>query len=387
MYVNGMNSLLGGDAINYGKVNAPSLVELTRGNSALNARASDALYGNVGANLDARDWSKIMSSSNPLAAAEQGLRDMYSDPAYQVANLAYLMRQGYPWESADLTYQQMAVRIGSRYTPGWYNSAEAQEIIRSITAAQPAQVEQIVVEAVTDYSPIFAKAEAQEQAAAAAQAAYVESLKPFYAENEYQKLLEIEQKRQSDIQAAEAEAARLAAIQREALTAEAERMRQIAERERIAVEAERAKQAAAAAQKAAQDAAAAAAKVIADAAIATAAADAARAKAELDMKYAFFDPSIKNKSALEKAQYFNFLKSQGKSESLIFEAIAYWIGPQTPEAIAALKTMADELLKPKPIVSPKPPETPISTPTTPAAAGGNTGLVIAAALAALTLLG
>jgi multidrug efflux pump subunit AcrA (membrane-fusion protein) len=168
-----------------------------------------------------------------------------------------------------------------------------------------------------------------------------------------------------------------------------------AQAQAAAAQAQAQAQAQAAAAQAQSQAAAAPAKVAADAAAATAAANAAKAKAELDMKNAYVDVSIGDKTALEKAQYFNFLKSQGKSESLIFEAIAYWVGPQTDEAIAALKTMADDLLKPKPIVSPKPPETPIFMPTTPittpitptAAGGANTGLVIAAALAALTLLG
>jgi len=164
--------------------------------------------------------------------------------------------------------------------------------------------------------------------------------------------------------------------------------------EAAAAAAAAAAEAAAAATKAAQDAAAAAAKVAADAAAAVAAADAARAKAALDLKYSFLDASIANKTPEEKAAYFNFLKSKGYSEPLIFEAIAYWIGPQSPEAIAALKTLADELAKPKPIVEPRLPpivipQMPITptAPTTPAPGGANTGLLLAAGLAALTLLG
>jgi hypothetical protein len=162
------------------------------------------------------------------------------------------------------------------------------------------------------------------------------------------------------------------------------------ERVRLAAEAAARDQAnaAAAATKAAQDAAAAAAKVAADAAAAVAAADAARAKAALDLKYSFLDPSIADKSPEDKAAYFNFLKSKNYSEPMIFEAIAYWIGPQSPEAIAALKTLADELAKPvlpklPPIV--EPPPKPIVFGQQPT--GGNTGLLIAAGLAALTLLG
>jgi hypothetical protein len=176
-------------------------------------------------------------------------------------------------------------------------------------------------------------------------------------------------------------------------TGEQERYaREAAARDTAAAEA--AARDAAAATKAAQDAAAAAARVAADAAAAVAAADAARAKAALDLKYSFLDSSIADKTPLDKAAYFNFLKSQGYSEPMIFEAIAYWIGPQSPEDIAALKTLADELAKPKPIVEPRLPQIVIpqmpitpTAPTTPAPGGANTGLLLAAGLAALTLLG
>jgi hypothetical protein len=188
--------------------------------------------------------------------------------------------------------------------------------------------------------------------------------------------------------AAAADSAAAAAQERVRLAAEA------AARDAAAAATKAAQDAAAAATKAAQDAAAAAAKVAADAAAATKAADAARAKAALDLKYSFLDPSIADKSPEDKAAYFNFLKSKGYSEPLIFEAIAYWIGPQSPEAIAALKTLADELAKPKPIVEPRLPpivipQMPITptAPTTPAPGGANTGLLLAAGLAALTLLG
>lgn len=184
---------------------------------------------------------------------------------------------------------------------------------------------------------------------------------------------------------AAADAAAAAAQERVRLAAEA------AARDAAAAATKAAQDAAAAATKAAQDAAAAAAKVAADAAAATKAADAARAKAALDLKYSFLDPSIADKTPLDKAAYFNFLKSQGYSEPMIFEAIAYWIGPQSPEDIAALKTLADELAKPKPKPIVEPPPKPIviqPLPITPEQpTGGNTGLLLAAGLAALTLLG
>ena len=190
-------------------------------------------------------------------------------------------------------------------------------------------------------------------------------------------------------EAANAEAARAA---QEAAQAAAEQAAQQAAQQAAAQAAaaatKAAQDAAAAATKAAQDAAAAAAKVAADAAAATAAADAARAKAQLDLKYSFLDPSIESKTAIEKAQYFNYLKSTGRTESEIFEAIAYWIGPQSPESIAELKTLADDLLKPKvPDVIERPTPSPLPDLIQPQQPGGNTGLLIAAGLAALTLLG
>lgn len=89
------------------------------GEQELVLRASNAMYGNVGANLDARDWKTIMSSSNPLEAAEKALKDMYSDKNYLVANASHVMGQGYLPEQADYTYKQMESRVGSTYNPNW----------------------------------------------------------------------------------------------------------------------------------------------------------------------------------------------------------------------------------------------------------------------------
>jgi hypothetical protein len=88
-------------------------------NQALLRRVSNAMYGDIGANLDARNWNTIMASSNPLEAAEKALKDMYSDKAYLAANTDHVMKQGYLPEQADYTYQQMATRVGSTYTPTW----------------------------------------------------------------------------------------------------------------------------------------------------------------------------------------------------------------------------------------------------------------------------
>jgi len=85
----------------------------------LSSRAVYAMYGNIGANLDARDWKTIMASSDPLKAAEDALKAMYNDPAYLVANAAHLLTLGYLPEQADFTYKQMENRVGSTYNPNW----------------------------------------------------------------------------------------------------------------------------------------------------------------------------------------------------------------------------------------------------------------------------
>jgi hypothetical protein len=270
---------------------------------------------------------------------------------------------------------------------------------------------------------LAAQTDAARRAAEAAAAAAVEESNRLRLAEEQRLVAYYNELARIEAQTRAAQDAAAAAQAQAAADAERARQAAAAAQAQAAADAERARQAtaaaqaqAAAAQQAAQQAAAAAAaaaaKVAADAAAATASANAAKAKAELDAKYSWFDVSIKDKTALEKAQYFNFLKGQGKTEAQIFEAIAYWVGPQTPEAIAALKTMADDLLKPKEkagetlirvveprrdetrtgtgtLIVPGTPATPMlpTAPTTPAAGGANTGLVIAAALAALTLLG
>jgi hypothetical protein len=120
----------------YGSVSMRSLVESSLGrpiddnfynqdnpqyaeNMATMSRASNALYGDVGANIDARDWNAIMSTDNPLKAAEDALKAMYSDKDYLVANTDHVLAQGYLPEQADYTYQQMASRVGSTYNPNW----------------------------------------------------------------------------------------------------------------------------------------------------------------------------------------------------------------------------------------------------------------------------
>jgi RTX calcium-binding nonapeptide repeat (4 copies) len=83
------------------------------------SRAISALYGNVGANLDERNWTVIMASPDPLSAAEAALKAQWQDPAYLLRNASHLLQQGYRDFSAEITYRQMADRLGFRYDPSW----------------------------------------------------------------------------------------------------------------------------------------------------------------------------------------------------------------------------------------------------------------------------
>ena len=88
-------------------------------NQAALSRASNAMYGDVGANIDARNWTAIMAAKDPLKAAEDALKAMYNDKAYLVANTNHVLAQGYLPEQADHTYKQMAGRVGSTYNADW----------------------------------------------------------------------------------------------------------------------------------------------------------------------------------------------------------------------------------------------------------------------------
>jgi hypothetical protein len=89
--------------------------------------ASNILYGNIGANIDARDWGAIMSSSDPSAAATQATAAMYSDPSYRAANTAHIVAKGYEPAQAALTYDQMVDRVGATYTPTAEERAQVSE--------------------------------------------------------------------------------------------------------------------------------------------------------------------------------------------------------------------------------------------------------------------
>ena len=68
-------------------------------------RAMSTLYGHVGANVDARDWSAILQSPHALEAAEAALLAMYQSSAYLLANTQHLEQSGYVAAQAEITYR------------------------------------------------------------------------------------------------------------------------------------------------------------------------------------------------------------------------------------------------------------------------------------------
>lgn len=103
----------------------PSIAELLNASGhaeftlPLVMRAMYSLYGNIGANLDDRDWSTILQSSDPLQASEDALRAMYQDSGYLLRNTQHLTESGYVAAQAEITYRQMADRLGYTYNPVW----------------------------------------------------------------------------------------------------------------------------------------------------------------------------------------------------------------------------------------------------------------------------
>lgn len=106
-------------------MNKPSIAELlqasgyTEFTGSLFARASAALDGNLGINRDDRNWSQIMGSANPLAAAETALIAQWQNPAYLLSNAQSLVDNGTLASTVELTYRQMAKRLQFTYNPSW----------------------------------------------------------------------------------------------------------------------------------------------------------------------------------------------------------------------------------------------------------------------------
>lgn len=110
----------------------PSIKEFMDATGSDFQTASDLLYGNVGANIDARDWNAIMSSNDAVQAAKSGLAAMYSDPAYQAQNTANLAAQGYSPAQAYYTYGQMNDRVGANYTPSQSEVAAVENYFKDL---------------------------------------------------------------------------------------------------------------------------------------------------------------------------------------------------------------------------------------------------------------
>lgn len=108
----------------------PSIKEFMDATGADFLTASNVIYGDVGANLDTRDWGAIMASADPLGSAKTGLATMYSDPAYQQSNTANLVAQGYDPAQAYYTYGQMNERVGANYTPTASEVAEVENYFK-----------------------------------------------------------------------------------------------------------------------------------------------------------------------------------------------------------------------------------------------------------------
>ena len=119
----------------------PSIAELLNASGhtiytpELVQRAMYSLYGNVGANLDERDWSALLQSSDPFQASEDALRAMYQDSSYLLRNTQHLTQSGYVAAQAEITYRQMADRLGYIYNPSW-SDGTAYDYLGDLTYEQ-----------------------------------------------------------------------------------------------------------------------------------------------------------------------------------------------------------------------------------------------------------
>lgn len=119
----------------------PSIADLLRASghteftTPLVMRAMYSLYGNIGANLDERDWSATLQSSNPLQASEDALRAMYQDSGYLLRNTLHLTQSGYVAAQAEITYRQMAGRLDYTYNPAW-SDGTAYDYLGDLTYEQ-----------------------------------------------------------------------------------------------------------------------------------------------------------------------------------------------------------------------------------------------------------
>jgi len=98
-------------------------------------RAMYTLYGNVGANLDGRNWTAIMQSSNPLEAAEAALLTQYQTSAYLLSNTQHLVQSGYVAAQGEITYRQLADRLGYTHNADW-SDGTAYDYLGDLTYTQ-----------------------------------------------------------------------------------------------------------------------------------------------------------------------------------------------------------------------------------------------------------
>lgn len=119
----------------------PSIAELltasghTEFTLPLVMRAMYSLYGNIGANLDERNWLAILQGSDPLQASEDALMAMYQDSGYLLLNTQHLVQNGYVAAQAEITYRQMAGRLGYTYNPAW-SDGTAYDYLGDLTYEQ-----------------------------------------------------------------------------------------------------------------------------------------------------------------------------------------------------------------------------------------------------------
>jgi len=84
-YASPSTNYLLADATSVG-VGRPDLKEFMDATGASSWEASEAIYGVIGSNTDMRDWTKIMNSTDPLAASQFATRQLYDTHGTDIAN-------------------------------------------------------------------------------------------------------------------------------------------------------------------------------------------------------------------------------------------------------------------------------------------------------------
>lgn len=87
--------------------------------SAAMGQAVSVLYGRIGANLDQRNWDQILSSGNPLQAADTALKTMFQSADYLIDNAEYLRDKGVSRNQIELSIRQSYDRLSLDYSPEW----------------------------------------------------------------------------------------------------------------------------------------------------------------------------------------------------------------------------------------------------------------------------